>query len=430
MEFNSPLERKLVREKAARKEAEKLLEEKSYELYQVNQQLSLALKQLQKQSLQDLQKFEFEEQIDATLIYFGRAFLSRPLDSGLLATFIERLAQSSAIRSALVHIDAGQLDGIESTQLGNPVLAEVKPFVDVPHWQQDYLCLPLVVDRIKAGYLVFEMEDERVEREFVVKQLSLVAELLCSALHRQSIMQRQHSSRKRAEVSEKVTTQFVAMIEQTLHDSLNELMQHSDKLMASKLYKEQLGHLTALQRCGDRMQAVMKDLYEFNQLQTGSIQLSLTPFSWQEIESFLVTEFGQRAMDKGLTFTIDSCDQLPKRWVGAKEQIEQILHHLVDNAIKFTDQGEVMVSARWRHDQLLLRVRDSGIGIPISAYAALFDPYSAVNHSTAQNRQGAGLALPVCKQLAELLGGELDMSSEEGEGSEFFLTLPLKIADA
>lgn len=428
MELNSALERKLAREKAARKEAEKLLEEKSYQLYQANQQLSLALRQLQKQSLQDLYKFEFEEQIDATLIYFGRAFLSRPLDSGLLATFIERLTQSAAIRAALVFIDSEQLDGAESRQLGASQLGKIKPFVDVPHWQQDYLCLPLVVDRTTAGHLVFEMEDERIERDFVVKQLSLVSELLCSALHRQWIMQRQQSSRKRAEVSEKSTTEFVSMIEQKLHHSLNELLQHSDKLMTGKSDEEQRRHLCALRNNADRMQAVMNDLSQLHQLQSGRVQPSLTLFSWQEIELWLVAQFKQRARDKSLNFSIDYSDDLPKRWIGAKELVERILHHLVDNAITFTDKGTVKVSARWRDEQLLLRIKDSGIGIPISAYAALFDPYTLVRHEAAVSRQGAGLALPICKLLVDLLDGELELSSEEGEGSEFYLTLPLKVA--
>jgi len=378
------MERKLKREMAARKEAEKLLEQKSYELYQANQQLNLALKQLQKQTLQDLQKFEFEEHIDSTLIYFGRAFLSRALDSNLLATFIERLIQTPVITSVFLQLSPDQVDGLVENQLGNIELSLIQPYMEVPHWQQDYLCLPLMVERLSAGHMVFEIHSENIEREFMVKQLSLVGELLCSALSRQMIMKRQVESRKRAEESEKATKEFVAMINHELRTPLNGLLGSAELLADTLLDVEQQSYLTNLQHSGDMLRVIINDLLDFSKMNAGMMQLII-------------------------------------------ERINQILVNLVGNAIKFTHTGEVKVLARWINDRLLLRITDTGIGIPFESHATLFDPFTQVDRSSSRQYEGTGLGLAICKNLVELMQGDIDFSSVEGEGTEFFVSIPLEI---
>ncbi|MGB5121153.1 MAG: histidine kinase dimerization/phospho-acceptor domain-containing protein, partial [Vibrio fluvialis] len=306
MSSESPMERKLKREMAARKEAEKLLEQKSYELYQANQQLNLALKQLQKQTSQDLQKFEFEEHIDSTLIYFGRAFLSRALDSTLLATFIERLIQTPVITSVFLQLSPDQVDGLVENQLGNIELSLIQPYMEVPHWQQDYLCLPLMVERLSAGHMVFEIHSENIEREFMVKQLSLVGELLCSALSRQMIMKRQVESRKRAEESEKATKEFVAMINHELRTPLNGLLGSAELLADTLLDAEQQSYLTNLQHSGDMLRVIINDLLDFSKMNAGMMQLIMTQFRWQDLQNTLYGIFTNKAREGGIGFVIES----------------------------------------------------------------------------------------------------------------------------
>lgn len=421
------MERKLKREMAARKEAEKLLEQKSYELYQANQQLNLALKQLQKQTLQDLQKFEFEEHIDSTLIYFGRAFLSRALDSTLLATFIERLIQTPVITSVFLQLSPDQVDGLVENQLGNIELSLIQPYMEVPHWQQDYLCLPLMVERLSAGHMVFEIHSENIEREFMVKQLSLVGELLCSALSRQMIMKRQVESRKRAEESEKATKEFVAMINHELRTPLNGLLGSAELLADTLLDAEQQSYLTNLQHSGDMLRVIINDLLDFSKMNAGMMQLIMTQFRWQDLQNTLYGIFTNKAREGGIEFVIESRGDFPAYWIGDVERINQILVNLVGNAIKFTHTGEVKVLARWINDRLLLRITDTGIGIPFESHATLFDPFTQVDRSSSRQCEGTGLGLGICKNLVELMHGDIDFSSVEGEGTEFFVSIPLEI---
>ncbi|ELO1773781.1 response regulator [Vibrio fluvialis] len=427
MSSESPMERKLKREMAARKEAEKLLEQKSYELYQANQQLNLALKQLQKQTLQDLQKFEFEEHIDSTLIYFGRAFLSRALDSTLLATFIERLIQTPVITSVFLQLSPDQVDGLVENQLGNIELSLIQPYMEVPHWQQDYLCLPLMVERLSAGHMVFEIHSENIEREFMVKQLSLVGELLCSALSRQMIMKRQVESRKRAEESEKATKEFVAMINHELRTPLNGLLGSAELLADTLLDAEQQSYLTNLQHSGDMLRVIINDLLDFSKMNAGMMQLIMTQFRWQDLQNTLYGIFTNKAREGGIEFVIESRGDFPAYWIGDVERINQILVNLVGNAIKFTHTGEVKVLARWINDRLLLRITDTGIGIPFESHATLFDPFTQVDRSSSRQYEGTGLGLAICKNLVELMHGDIDFSSVEGEGTEFFVSIPLEI---
>lgn len=421
------MERKLKREMAARKEAEKLLEQKSYELYQANQQLNLALKQLQKQTSQDLQKFEFEEHIDSTLIYFGRAFLSRALDSTLLATFIERLIQTPVITSVFLQLSPDQVDGLVENQLGNIELSLIQPYMEVPHWQQDYLCLPLMVERLSAGHMVFEIHSENIEREFMVKQLSLVGELLCSALSRQMIMKRQVESRKRAEESEKATKEFVAMINHELRTPLNGLLGSAELLADTLLDAEQQSYLTNLQHSGDMLRVIINDLLDFSKMNAGMMQLIMTQFRWQDLQNTLYGIFTNKAREGGIEFVIESRGDFPAYWIGDVERINQILVNLVGNAIKFTHTGEVKVLARWINDRLLLRITDTGIGIPFESHATLFDPFTQVDRSSSRQYEGTGLGLAICKNLVELMQGDIDFSSVEGEGTEFFVSIPLEI---
>ncbi|ENS4969307.1 response regulator [Vibrio fluvialis] len=427
MSSESPMERKLKREMAARIEAEKLLEQKSYELYQANQQLNLALKQLQKQTLQDLQKFEFEEHIDSTLIYFGRAFLSRALDSTLLATFIERLIQTPVITSVFLQLSPDQVDGLVENQLGNIELSLIQPYMEVPHWQQDYLCLPLMVERLSAGHMVFEIHSENIEREFMVKQLSLVGELLCSALSRQMIMKRQVESRKRAEESEKATKEFVAMINHELRTPLNGLLGSAELLADTLLDAEQQSYLTNLQHSGDMLRVIINDLLDFSKMNAGMMQLIMTQFRWQDLQNTLYGIFTNKAREGGIEFVIESRGDFPAYWIGDVERINQILVNLVGNAIKFTHTGEVKVLARWINDRLLLRITDTGIGIPFESHATLFDPFTQVDRSSSRQYEGTGLGLAICKNLVELMQGDIDFSSVEGEGTEFFVSIPLEI---
>ncbi len=132
MTGSSSLERKLKREIESRKAAERLLEQKSFELYESTQQLSVALKKLELKSKKDLRKFEFEEKVDATLIKFGRTFLSSTFDEAMIASFIEQLTSNSIISAAYLHLDSTKLSSLRRHHFGHLQLRHENTIKTVP----------------------------------------------------------------------------------------------------------------------------------------------------------------------------------------------------------------------------------------------------------------------------------------------------------
>ena len=153
MTENSPLERKLKREVASRKAAELLLEQKSLELYESNQQLSIALKKLEMKSEKDLRKFEFEEQIDATLIKFGRLFLSSTFDEALMASFLEQLTSNSVVRRAFLTLDESLFSSIKRHQFGHLPLSQYLMNTLQPSWRDEFLSLPIILEAVSYTHL-------------------------------------------------------------------------------------------------------------------------------------------------------------------------------------------------------------------------------------------------------------------------------------
>lgn len=180
MEKDTPLERKLAREIAARKQAEELLEQKSLELYESNQHLKLVLTQLKKQTHSDLHKLEFEQHISEALIHFGRAFLSRTLDDGLIANLLERLMASSALCGVGLYIEAELMASVIGNVFGSAQAKDLNLVKPYAIWQHNSLKLPIEVEHKIVGELTVDLLSEDIDREFVVNQLLLVAELLCS----------------------------------------------------------------------------------------------------------------------------------------------------------------------------------------------------------------------------------------------------------
>lgn len=212
MTGSSSLERKLKREVASRKAAEMLLEQKSLELYESHQQLSVALKKLEMKSENDLRKLEFEEQIDATLIKFGRTFLSSTFDETMIASFLEQLTSNSVVSGAYLYLNPENVSSLRRHQFGHLNLAHDRHIQAKPYWRKNRLYLPIIIESTTLGELIFSLAFDQVDQEFISKQMVLVSDLVHGVISRHLSLQREVELRKRAEASEKATKEFVAMI--------------------------------------------------------------------------------------------------------------------------------------------------------------------------------------------------------------------------
>ncbi|HAS8512998.1 TPA: response regulator [Vibrio vulnificus] len=432
MDDSLHLNRKLQRAIASRKEAERLLEEKSLELYQSNQQLKLAMKQLELKSEQQLFKFEFEQQIDDTLITFGRVFIVDGIDDLLLANLLERLSRASVIRQAWLKLDKPILTTLKSLEYGlkpTGFLYRADDSRTRAEWFGDALCIPIILESEYVGSMVFTIDHFDIDLDFISNQLCLIADLVSNALNRQLWMERETELRKRAEESEKATKEFVAMINHELRTPLNGVLGSAELLGNTYLNDEQQLYLRNLRQGGELLRVIINDLLDFSKMNAGMMEIVPKVFRWQEVEESIVGIFAAKASEKQIGFHIEKQFGMPRCVCGDVERIKQILVNLIGNAIKFTQQGAVTFRTHWQDDVLSVEIEDTGIGIAEQAKSTLFDPFVQADRSSKRNYEGSGLGLAICRNLCRLMGGEIGFRSELGKGSCFHFAIPLPASD-
>ncbi|ELP9499215.1 response regulator [Vibrio alginolyticus] len=430
MTGSSSLERKLKREVASRKAAEQLLEQKSLELYESNQQLSVALKKLELKSKKDLRKFEFEEQIDATLIKFGRTFLSSTFDEAMIASFIEQLTSNSIISAAYLFLDATKLSSLRRHHFGHLQLRHNNEILTSPNWQGENLHLPVIIDGETVGELIFSVLQDQIDQSFISKQMELVSDLVHGVIGRHLSLEREVELRKRAEESEKATKEFVAMINHELRTPLNGVLGSAELLSRTQLEEEQRQYLSNLTQSGDLLRVIINDLLDFSKMNAGMMEIIHKVFAWEELEKAIMGVFAAKAAEKRIHFSIDKKLGIPEFLVGDLERITQILVNLVGNAIKFTHLGGVVLRVEWLNGTAYFEVEDTGIGIPIKAQSSLFDPFVQVDRSAKRSFEGSGLGLAICKNLVDLMQGQISFESEERKGTTFKVAIPLEEGQA
>ncbi|NOJ17655.1 ATP-binding protein [Vibrio jasicida] len=430
MTGNSLLERKLKREIASRKAAELLLEQKSLELYESNQQLSVALKKLEMKSEKDLRKFEFEEQIDATLIRFGRTFLSSTFDETMIASFLEQLTSNSVVSGAYLYLEAERLSSLRRHQFGHLALAHDAPIANKPRWNGNALYLPITIDANILGELIFSVALDQVDQEFISKQMVLVSDLVHGVISRHLSLEREVELRKRAEASEKATKEFVAMINHELRTPLNGVLGSADLLSKTALGDEQQQYLSNLTHSGDLLRVIINDLLDFSKMNAGMMEIIDKVFAWKALEDALTGVFAAKAAEKRIHFSIDKKLGIPEFLVGDFERITQILVNLIGNSIKFTQLGGVVLRVEWNNGFAHFEIEDTGIGIPLEAQQALFDPFVQADRSTKRSFEGSGLGLAICKNLVDLMKGQISYVSEPRKGTTFQVVVPLKRGEA
>lgn len=430
MTGSSSLERKLKREIESRKAAERLLEQKSFELYESTQQLSVALKKLELKSKKDLRKFEFEEKVDATLIKFGRTFLSSTFDEAMIASFIEQLTSNSVISAAYLHLDSIKLSSLRRHHFGHLQLRHENTIKTVPNWQGENLHLPIIIDKQTVGELIFSVKLDQIDQSFISKQMELVSDLVHGVIGRHLSLEREVELRKRAEESEKATKEFVAMINHELRTPLNGVLGSAELLSRTQLGEEQRHYLNNLTQSGDLLRVIINDLLDFSKMNAGMMEIIDKVFAWEELEKAIMGVFSAKAAEKRIHFSIDKKLGIPEFLVGDLERITQILVNLVGNAIKFTHLGGVVLRVEWINGIAHFEVEDTGIGIPIEAQPSLFDPFVQVDRSAKRSFEGSGLGLAICKNLVDLMQGEISFESEERKGTTFKVSIPLQEGQA
>jgi len=171
---------------------------------------------------------------------------------------------------------------------------------------------------------------------------------------------------------------------------------------------------------------LIEELLDQAQIEAKTIKLKVEPFSPRVVLHTVETNMGIIAHKKNLVIRTSISSNVPETIVGDEKRIQQILLNLVGNAIKFTDQGEVVINVTLPAEGVWgIEVADTGTGISKSDQERIFDPFFRARSANIQSNRGAGLGLSICKQLVELMGGSITLKSKVGQGSVFNVVLPL-----
>ncbi|MCF4172627.1 ATP-binding protein [Vibrio mediterranei] len=424
MTSSSAIERKLKREIAARKAAESLLEEKSLELFNANQQLEVALKQVEQRSEASFKRLEFQQHIERILIHFGRTFLRSNLDDVLLSDLIKQLSEAAEGIYYCIELTNDLIPTLTNNRFKSSI--QIDENSDIPMLKAS---IPIQVEQENVGTLKVMLIEEDFDLAFIESQMSLVCELLSSSITRQLINLRLVKSKERAEASERSTREFLAMINHELRTPLNGLLGSVELLADTDLKGAQQELHTNLSQSGQLLRSIINDLLDFSKIDAGMLELIDSTFKWTNLQSTLCSIFEHKAAEKQIGFTVCSEGFENKRLKGDLERLTQIFVNLIGNAIKFTDEGSVKVTVSLKDKGFDFSVADTGIGISQTAQKKLFQPFTQADRSSSRNYEGTGLGLAICKRLVELMGGSISLKSEVGEGTTFFGFLPVGIEE-
>ncbi|MFL9762196.1 ATP-binding protein [Vibrio cyclitrophicus] len=429
MDLASALEKKLKRQVAARKAAEALLEQKSLELFEANQQLELALRQLEKRSNANIRRIEFQEQIDNLLIDFGRAFLRNDLDDIMLSELTTNVTNSYLIEASRLILPPKLIPQLLTYDYGDETVGGLDQEIQEPQWQGNLLTVPLEVEKVIVGALIVKVRLLDQDYEFIESQLLLVTDLICSALTHQLAINRNIESRKRAEESERATRDFVAMINHELRTPLNGLLGSAELISDTDLTFSQREIVNNLSQSGEFLRTIINDLLDYSKINAGMLDLIPKTFALDDLRNTIQSIFTNRAIEKQLEFNISVSSNVPTHFNGDLERITQLFVNLIGNAIKFTEEGHVNVGIEWNNSQFVFSVEDTGVGIAESAHKTLFEPFTQADNSSSRNYEGTGLGLAICRKLVALMNGHISVSSVVEVGTTFTISIPLKVID-
>ncbi|HLP18076.1 MAG TPA: ATP-binding protein [Bacteroidota bacterium] len=236
-----------------------------------------------------------------------------------------------------------------------------------------------------------------------------------------------------AEHANQAKTQFLANMSHEIRTPMNAIIGLSELLAGTKIDEKQCEYIDTIRASGENLLTIINDILDISKIEAGKLRIEESAVSIRSIVQEIEEMFVPTMRDKDIRFVTRISDEVPELVITDGHRVRQILVNLAGNAVKFTTQGSVCVTAEVEDMQpewmtLRYSVRDTGIGITCDAQEKLFQPFTQADGSTTRKYGGTGLGLAISKQLVEMLSGSIGVESNEHEGSTFWFTIRAKYA--
>ncbi|MBL1208928.1 response regulator [Geminocystis sp. GBBB08] len=303
------------------------------------------------------------------------------------------------------------------------------------------LALPIIInkkDKLLWGlFIAHHCEKPRIWEEHEIDFLEELCLQIAIGIKQALLVKELKIAKEKAEEATKIKSAFLANMSHEIRTPMNGILGMADLLSDHKLDEESLDFVQTIKNSGEILLGLINQILDLSKLEAGQIELDFEIFNLNEFIKETCQIFRYQAQQKNLELTYEIDTDLDKVYQGDSFRIRQIFNNLVSNALKFTQKGSIKLIAK-KLDKtpkdnsivtVYFAVKDTGIGIAKFNYNRLFQSFSQVDSSTTREYGGTGLGLAICKQLVNLMEGEIGVESIVNEGSTFWFTIPLNVEE-
>ncbi len=276
--------------------------------------------------------------------------------------------------------------------------------------------------------------NKQMERQLNTALGAILVLLLAGAAFARRTIIAMNAAREAAESADRAKSEFLATMSHEIRTPMTGVLGIAELLARSDLNEKQRTFLSAIIKSGEALTAIINDVLDLSKIDAGKMQVRPHPFDLAVTVDDIATLLSPRAAEKGIELAVRIQPDLPSKFIGDAGHIRQVIINLLGNALKFTDEGHVLLdvsgSAQDGRAQLTFTVEDTGVGIPDDKRQQLFAQFSQIDNAATRREHGTGLGLAISSKLVALMGGKIGVSSEEGKGSRFWFTLELPVDPA